>query len=103
MSDLRVLNLDGSAFERGLAHGKALAPSIAANIETYLARFAASGLSADAARTEGESWIGAINDHNQAYGEEMRGLAEGAGIALSDIAMLNARYEITFGLMGDEA
>ena len=103
MSDLRVLNLDGSAFERGLAHGKTLAPSIAANIETYLARFAASGLSAGAARAEGEIWIGAINDHNQAYGEEMRGVAEGSGIALSDIAMLNARYEITFGLMGDEA
>jgi len=103
MSDLPVLNLQGGPFERGLAHGKALAPSVAANIDTYLARFEASGLSADAARAEGETWIGAINDHNAAYGEEMRGLAEGAGIALADVAMLNARYEITFGLMGDEA
>ena len=92
MSDLAVLNLEGSPFERGLAHGKALAASIAANIETYLARFEASGMSANAARAEGETWIGAINEHKAAYGEEMRGLAEGAGLALADVAMLNARY-----------
>ena len=103
MSEIAVLNLEGDAFERGLAHGKALASSIAANIETYLARFEASGLSAHAARAEGETWISVINEHNAAYGGEMRGLAEGAGLELADVAMLNARYEITFGLMGDEA
>ena len=103
MADLAFLDLQGTAFERGLAHGRELKDAIAENVETYLERFAVSGFNADAARQEGRSWAEAISGHNAAYAEEMKGVAEGAGLPLSDIAMLNARYEITFGLMGEDA
>ena len=76
---------------------------IAENIDTYLARFAAGGLDAQTAREEGETWVGVMRDQNADYAEEMRGIADGAELPLGDIAMLNARYEITFGLFGDEA
>jgi isopenicillin-N N-acyltransferase-like protein len=103
MTALPVLDLGDDPFERGLIHGRELAPMIAENIDTYLARFAAGGLDSAAARREGQSWIEVIASQNVEYSEEMRGLAEGADLPLGDIAMLNARYEITFGLFGREA
>lgn len=36
-----------------------------------------------------------------AYLEEMRGIAEGAGVELSDVLALNVRTEIAFGLFTD--
>ena len=45
MADLAFLELHGSAFDRGLKHGLILKNAIASNLETYLARFNASGLS----------------------------------------------------------
>ena len=103
MTDLPVLELGSDAYERGLTHGRALRVQIAENIDTYLARFAAGGLDAETARREGETWVAIMREQNADYAEEMRGIADGAELPLGDIAMLNARYEITFGLFGDEA
>ncbi len=103
MTALPILDLGDDPFERGLIHGRELAPMIAENIDTYLARFAAGGLDKDDARKEGETWIEVIAGQNAEYFEEMRGVAESADLPLGDIAMLNARYEITFGLFGREA
>ena len=103
MTKLPLLELQGTPFERGLEHGRELKDDISANVKTYLARFAASGLSKEAARQEGENWVNVITGQNTSYAEEMKGISEGSGLPLSDIAMLNARYEITFGLMGAEA
>ena len=103
MTALPVLDLGDDPFERGLIHGRELAPMIAENIDTYLARFAAGGLDSAEARREGHAWVEVIAGHNAEYSEEMCGVAEGAELPLDDIAMLNARYEITFGLFGREA
>jgi isopenicillin-N N-acyltransferase-like protein len=103
MTALPILDLGDDPFERGLIHGRELAPMIAENIDTYLARFAAGGLDKDDARKEGETWVEVIAGQNAEYSQEMRGVAEGADLPLGDIAMLNARYEITFGLFGREA
>ena len=103
MTALPVLDLGDDPFERGLIQGRELAPMIAENIVTYLARFEAGGLDSAAARREGQNWIEVIAGQNAEYSEEMRGVAEGAELPLGDIAMLNARYEITFGLFGREA
>ncbi|MCZ6510396.1 MAG: C45 family autoproteolytic acyltransferase/hydrolase [Alphaproteobacteria bacterium] len=103
MAALPILELGDDPFERGLVHGRDLAPMIAENIDTYLARFAAGGLDSAEARREGQAWVEVIANQNGDYSEEMRGVAEGASLPLGDIAMLNARYEITFGLFGKEA
>jgi isopenicillin-N N-acyltransferase-like protein len=103
MASLPILDLGSDPYERGRTHGRALSRQISENIDTYLARFAAGGLSAEAARAEGVKWADVMRGQNADYAEEMRGISDGAGIPLGDIAMLNARYEITFGLFGDEA
>lgn len=100
---LPLLNLRGDPYERGRQHGRDLPVAIAENIQTYLARFAASGLDAEAARREGQNWIDVTRRQNPDYAEEMRGIADGSELPLADIVMLNVRYEITFGLFLKES
>ena len=102
-ADLPLLDLGDDPYERGLVHGRMLAAAIADNIETYLARFAASGLQPEAARREGHAWIDVTRRQNPEYAEEMRGIADGSELPLADIVMLNVRYEITFGLFLKES
>ena len=103
MSPIPFLAVKGGPHERGLAHGHRFASEIADNIETYLRRFAASGLDRASAFVEAERWLGAIASANPAYAEEMRGIAQGAGQREEGIALLNARYELAFTLFGKEA
>ena len=103
MSPIPFLAVKGSAHERGLAHGRRFAREIADNIETYLRRFAASGLDRADAFVEAERWLCAIASANPAYAEEMQGIAQGSGQREENIALLNARYELAFTLLGREA
>lgn len=101
--DIPFLDLSGPAHDRGLAHGKALAASIAANLETYLRRFEASGLARDAAMTAAAEWDRVITRDSPDYAAEMHGIAKGAGLPRNAIALLNARYETAFTLYGKDA
>src|SRR4029079_8589759 len=103
MSSIPFLTTDGDAHARGLAHGRRFAHDIAANVATYLRRFAASGLDRDGAFSEAEIWCRAIADQSPRYAEEMRGIADGSGQSEQAIALLNARYELAFTLFGQEA
>ncbi|MGE0255401.1 MAG: C45 family autoproteolytic acyltransferase/hydrolase [Alphaproteobacteria bacterium] len=103
MTALPILDLGDDPYERGLVHGRTLAAEVRGNLHTYLARFAAGGLDADVVRAEGDVWAEVIAAQNAEYAEEMRGIADGAGMSLAELAVLNARYEITFGLFGREA
>jgi isopenicillin-N N-acyltransferase-like protein len=97
------LTAGGSPFDCGLAHGRRFAGEIADNLATYLRRFAASGLGRDAALGEGARWLEAIRAQNAAYAEEMHGIAQGSGQSDEAVALLNARYELAFTLLGNDA
>jgi isopenicillin-N N-acyltransferase-like protein len=97
------LTVGDDPFERGRAHGRAFSADVAANLETYLRRFEASGLARDNAFAEAARWRQAMAGHNAEYADEMRGIAEGSGQSDDAIALLNARYELAFTLFGREA
>jgi isopenicillin-N N-acyltransferase like protein len=103
MTNIPVMTVEGDAYACGLAHGVRFNREIAQNIESYLRRFAASGLGKEAAFAEAERWRDAIAELNSSYAEEMRGIADGAGQSEGAIALLNARYELAFTLFGREA
>jgi isopenicillin-N N-acyltransferase-like protein len=103
MTAIPLLTTRDDAHGRGLAHGRRFVQEIADNVETYLARFAASGLTRQAAFAEAERWLAAIDAENSAYADEMRGIAEGSRQSSETIALLNARYELAFTLFGQEA
>ena len=97
------LTVGEDAFERGRAHGKGFAQDVQANLETYLTRFEASGLSRGDALDEAGNWLRAMERQNAEYVEEMRGIASGTGQSLEAIALLNARYEVAFLMFGRDA
>ncbi len=103
MSIITLLTTTGDAHACGLAHGRRFGKEIADNLETYVRRFAASGLDRDAAFAAGGRWLETIRALAPAYAEEMRGIADGAGQTEASIALLNARYELAFSLLGKEA
>ena len=103
MPALPVLELGDDPRERGLVHGRTLASAIRDNLETYLARFEAGGTARHGVLAEGERWAAFIETDNAEYAEEMAGIAEGAELSLAEIAVLNARYEITYCVFSSEA
>ncbi|MBZ1351344.1 C45 family peptidase [Alcaligenaceae bacterium LF4-65] len=98
-----ALTVGDNAYERGLKHGQQFASDVAANVETYLLRFEASGLPRAEALEEAMRWQHAMESQNAEYAEEMLGLAKGSGQSAAAIALLNARYEIAFMIFGKDA
>jgi len=103
MSALPLLDLKGGPGKRGRTHGKALASAIADNVETYLARFEAGGVARADALAEGARWGERIERFDADYAAEMRAIADGARIDPAAVAMLNARWEMSYALFAREA
>lgn len=96
MASFDVIDLSGGPRERGHAHGEALADEVATNVETYLSRFAHEGVDPDRAREQADEFIPLIESVNPEYAAEMRGVAEGSGVPLTDVSLLNVRYEVIY-------
>lgn len=103
MATLPYLELGNDPYERGIVHGREMKQAIHDNMRTYLDRFAAGGASQDAVLAESERWEALIAGDAPDYAEEMRGVADGAGLSPTEVAMLNARYEISYSVFGAEA
>ncbi|UYV36888.1 C45 family peptidase [Rhodobacteraceae bacterium D3-12] len=103
MSDLPFLDLGDDPTEAGLMQGRALAAAVRNNLETYFARFALGGSDRQTVLAEAERWAAYIAKDNPHYFAEMAGIARGAGLSDTELAVLNARYEITYSLYSREA
>ncbi|WP_304307428.1 C45 family peptidase [Pseudacidovorax intermedius] len=88
------VSVSGTAYERGRAYGAAVPDRVARSTQIY--GRALDGLGAGEAfrrqlTTEFAARIEAYGSH---YLEEMRGIADGAGVSLGDVVMINARTEV---------
>jgi len=94
---LPVLELEGSPYEQGLAHGRFARELIAQNLKIYFYRFERETKlpKAEVLRRAG-LYLRVIEQCAPQYAEAMRGVAEGARIELLEIAALNARYELIY-------
>jgi isopenicillin-N N-acyltransferase-like protein len=94
---LPVLELEGSPYEQGLAHGRFARELIAQNLKIYFYRFERETKlpKAEVLRRAG-LYLRVIERCAPQYAEAMRGVAEGAHIELLEIAALNARYELIY-------
>ncbi|WP_433633484.1 C45 family autoproteolytic acyltransferase/hydolase [Halomicrococcus sp. NG-SE-24] len=100
---LEFVTLTGSPYDRGVTHGDRFATEIEANVNRYLDKFAHYDIPAKRARELANEFIPLIDEAAPAYATEMRGIADGSGVPLEDISLLNARYEITYGAYADAA
>ena len=103
ITTMPLIDVGDDAFERGLVHGREMAPRIRENLETYMRRFEAGGRRRAGIERLGAEWAEFIAADNVAYADEMRGIAEGAALAFRDVAVLNARWEIAYSVFAGEA
>lgn len=90
-----IIEASGSPYEIGFIHGSRGKREVLNSINTYKAMFRDySNLDWAEAKRRSRSYIDAINKFDQDLMEEIRGIAEGAGVDLEDILALNARSEV---------
>ena len=103
MAQLTVLDLGPDPRERGKVHGREMRAEIRANYATYIERFEAGGAKQSIVLQQSDAWAAFIARDNSEYATEMEGIAAGAGVSLTEIALLNARYELAYCVFGSEA
>lgn len=87
----REVVVSGDARERGLAHGDALGPEIESAIDFYAGVF---GFPDAEVCGYSKHFRDRINDFDPAYGEEIEGIAAGAGVDPLWVYALNSRSEL---------
>ncbi len=91
MNQFPLISISGGPYERGRQHGQQLSEEIAKAIDFYRSIF---GLSEDEILRHAVYFRNIIDEFNPAYSEEIKGIAQGAGVDLLWIVALNARTEI---------
>ncbi len=89
-----LIEISGSARERGQQHGMQAQKRITRSIATYARLFAYCGISWRGAQRLGAGYRELIGDLNPALLAEIEGIASGAGRHIDEILALNARTEI---------
>ncbi len=89
-----LIELSGPPHARGRSHGSQAAGRIRRGIAQYGAQLRRLELDEAAVGALVRDYLPVIERFDPAYVVEMRGIAEGAGVAFADVVLLNARTEI---------
>jgi len=92
-----VIDLSGSAHERGLQHGRAAPDRIERGIKMYADSLLKNGIDWPELERRAEALVPVIETFDAAYVEEMRGIAEGSGQPFAGVVLMNARTEMVVG------
>ncbi|RII20200.1 Acyl-coenzyme A:6-aminopenicillanic acid acyl-transferase [Streptomyces sp. YIM 130001] len=94
---LPVIEISGTALECGRQYGAAVRTQLHAALGYYEEAFGQSaGLTWDLVTARAARWLDPVRDYAPELLEEMRGIAEGAGVDLLDVLALNARGEVIY-------
>ncbi|MFJ2773585.1 C45 family autoproteolytic acyltransferase/hydolase [Streptomyces sp. NPDC087300] len=94
---LPVIEISGGPTERGRQYGEAVRPLIHSALGYYEEAFGHSaGLTWDRVTARAARWLEPVRAYAPHLVEEMRGIADGAGVGLLDILALNARGEVIY-------
>lgn len=95
MKQVQVLDLEGTAYERGRQYGARAPVAIRQNVEDYLAliEFHA-GVEREAALQAASAFGPIVEAHAPDLLLEMQGIADGAGCKLAEVLLINARSEL---------
>lgn len=96
VSQFPFIEVHGSPRERGRMHGQQAAERIKRGIGHYLSQFSAYGLDRPAIGRHVEGYLPRIQTFDAGMVEEMRGIAEGAGVDFEAVVLLNARTELLY-------
>src|SRR2546430_5147749 len=98
------VRVEGSAFDRGRQYGSQAADRVHRSVAAYQDVFAHSAGGAGAtARREAARYEKPIAAFRPAYLDEIRGIAEGAGLDPGDVLAINVRTEVMFAAKARQA
>lgn len=89
-----LIEISGAPRERGRQYGEQAADRVRLGIEHYSAQLRTSNLTDEDIKGLVQRFEPTIDRFDATYLEEMRGIAEGAGVAYETVVLLNARTEI---------
>lgn len=99
MAMYKYICLDGAPYERGIKYGQQAKNEVGESLALYRELFAEyTNMEWIEAVTKAKRFSSFIENYLPDSLEEMRGLAEGAGVAYGDILALNCRSELMFAL-----
>ncbi len=93
---IKQITLEGTPYEKGFQHGSRCRAQVLRSLETYRNRYAAKQVSWEDARRIAGRFEHVLTGEYACYAEEMRGIADGAGLEFADILALNLRSEILY-------
>ena len=94
--DLPTIEITGDRRELGRQHGEAARAQIRESIDFYRGSFKrVTGLEWTAIRHNAHRWVKPIEDYLPGITDEIRGIAEGAGVEFEEVLALNARGELS--------
>ena len=92
-----LIDLSGSARERGRQHGRAAADRIDRGIRMYAESLLKNGIDWPELERRAEALLPVIETFDPVYVEEMRGIADGSGAQFAGVVLMNARTEMVVG------
>jgi isopenicillin-N N-acyltransferase-like protein len=101
---IQRVRVEGTSYQRGRQYGQQAAAHIHLSVQAYqqvLAHF--TGWDWAAVRREAARFEKPIGAFRPAYLEEMRGIADGAGLDLTDVLAINVRTEVMYAAKARQA
>lgn len=89
-----LIEISGKPHERGVQHGTQAKKQIAHGVGHYTRQLSDVGFSQARIHELARSYLPRMEEFEPDYVDEMRGIAQGSGFEVEDIAFLNARTEI---------
>lgn len=97
MSEFPHVRVEGDPRERGRGYGEQVRARVETSIEAYREVFRHyAGWDWSKVTSEARRYVAPIERFGASYLDEMRGLAEGAGVGFEDILAINTRTEVMF-------
>lgn len=91
------VDVHGTPYERGCQHGAAVPERIARSVALYRGQLERRGVGIDALHALARDMLPVIERYGAAYLQELRGIADGAGVPVEDVVVINCRTEMMFG------
>jgi isopenicillin-N N-acyltransferase-like protein len=104
MTSTQHVRVEGTSYQRGRQYGRQAAARIRLSVQAYQQTFAHfAGWDWPAVRREAARFEAPIGKVMPAYLEELRGIADGAGIDLADVLAINVRTEVMYAAKARQA
>ena len=93
----QIITVEGSRYECGYQHGEQAKELVKKNIDYYFGWWSRNlGLEKKDIFDRTESVLKVSREYDAGLVEEMRGLADGAGVDFESIVAMNSRYELAW-------